>query len=206
MTVTKPESRDRASSASARGTRSSIWMIAAVVLVAAGILAAILLWPDDEEPLVLSDAPPFGLTEIDMPRGGDVVAVLERLPAIDGRQPTTTTYGELITVVYEGAQLPEGYWSIWVMLDVEVEAEWFVDGLRQEIADADDDGRIIEASALDPSGDLVWLAASGTEEGLSAFSMTWADPSDLGPAYTVWADSADLRRKLVHAFITVVGQ
>ena len=159
----------------------------------------------DQAP-VLSEDPPYGLAEIDMPKTGDeLVAALERLPAIDGRQPTVTREGDLVFVVYEGTTLPHDNWSMWVFLDVAVESEWFIDSLRQGIVDAEEEGRIVEASDLDPSDDLVWVAENRTEGGTTTFGMTWADPSDLGPSYSVTGDTADFRLKLVHAFIGAVG-
>jgi hypothetical protein len=127
------------------------------------------------------------------------------MPAIDGRQPTVTRAGDLVFVVYEGTGLPPDNWSMWVLLDLEVEAEWFIDSLRQGIVDAEEEGRIIEASDLDASDDLVWVTENRTEGGTTAFGMTWADPSDLGPSYSVMGDTADFRIELVHAFISAVG-
>lgn len=65
-------------------------------------------------------------------------------------------------------------------------------------------GRTIEGSALDPSGDLVWVADYKAEGEFPAFRMMWADPTHLGPAYNVMADTADFRLKLVHAFISTL--
>ena len=93
---------------------------------------------------------------------------------------------------------------MWVILDVGVDRESFTDTLRQTIEDPDREW-IVEASALDPDGDLVWVADNGTEGGMPVFHMMWADPSDLGPSYNVNGATADFRRKLVHAFITATA-
>lgn len=211
MTHTKPDLIERARETSTP-RRGGMWRWVLIVgaVVAAGVLAAVLFWPNgggDTTPVLTGD-PPYGLTTIDMPRGEDeVVAVLERMAAIDGRQPAVTRQEGLVTVVYEGTELPEDWWSVSVLLDVAVEADWFIDGLRQEILDAEEEGRIVEASALDPNGELVWQVITDPDigEGIPAFHMTWANPSDLGPVYTVASDTADFRHKLVHAFIEAVG-
>lgn len=211
MTYTKPDVTERVpQTLPPRRRRMWPWVLVVVVVVAAGVLGAVLLWPDgggDKSPVLTGD-PPYGLTSIDMPDSEEeLVAALERMPVIDGRQPTVTRQEGLVTVVYEGTALPEGWWSLVVGLDLEVDAEWFIDGLRQEIVDAEEEGRIVEASALDPNGDLVWQVVTDPDigDGVGTFRMTWADPADLGPGYTVIGDTADFRLKLVHAFITAVG-
>lgn len=49
------------------------------------------------------------------------------------------------------------------------------------------------------------VADHGTEGGIPGFRTMWADPSDRGPAYSVYGATADFRAKMVHAVITAVG-
>ena len=160
---------------------------------------------------VLSDEPPYGLTEIDLPSTSEeLIAAFERMPAIDGHQPTVTVDEGSVILVYEGAALPEDYLSMWVILDVEVDRYWYTDGLKQGLENPEREGWILDGSAVDPNSDLVWVASHwmadyGAAGELPVFEMVWADPSDLGPSYSVFGNTADFRRKLVQAFITAAS-
>lgn len=171
-----------------------------------------------EPTLVLSDDPPYGLTEIDLPETSEeLIAAFERMPAIDGHQPTLTVEEGSVILVYEGAALPADYLSMWVILDLEVtldlevDGESWTDGLKQDVENPEREGWILDGSALDPNSDLVWLADHwmadyGAEGELPVFQMIWFDPSDLGPSYSVFGNTADFRRKLVQAFINAATE
>jgi hypothetical protein len=179
--------------------RRGMWIwIAAAVVVAAGVFGAILFWPDAAETPVLTATPPYGLTEIDGPKSTDeIISVLERMPAIDGRQPTYTREGMLAVVAYDGtAAGPHG--SILVFLDVEREPEGIIEGLQQLEEEA-----TVEASALDPTSDLLWVASTQAEG--MPFRISWAEPFASDAMFSVAAETAEFRVALMHAFIPAAG-
>lgn len=208
MADTKPDLIERAQETLPR-RRRGMWLWVLVAVVAAGVLAAVLLWPDGDEAPVLSEEPPYGLTAIDMPKTGDeMVAVLERMPAIDGRQPTFME--EEGIVFYEGTESegPGLYRSIQVLpADDPPRPNEFAEAIQETLANAQQSETVtVEASALDPNGDLMWAVISDeeTQDGIPAFYMVWAEPNGSWFFY-LSGDSADFRVKLVHAFSSAVG-
>ena len=68
MTDTKPDLIERAQEASPPRRRGRwLWYLVAAVAAAAGILAAVLLWPDGDETPVLGADPPYGLAGVELP-------------------------------------------------------------------------------------------------------------------------------------------
>lgn len=218
MTDTKPDLIARAHETSLRRPRGRWLWFSMVAVVAAGVLAAVLLWPDDE-PVVLTENPPYGLTGVEMPETEDeLVAVLERLPEIDGRQPTFMREEDMVSVVYEGteSEAPGIYRSIQVLLneppgpgDEPWDLEYFIDDVELHMTNLEqEEGWIIEASAIDPNDDLVWMVMTDpeTEDGVPAFHIWWAEPVAGGDIYALSGDTADFRLKLVHAFVSAIDQ
>jgi hypothetical protein len=151
---------------------------------------------DDDAGPVASDEPPWGLTGIEMPdTEAEVIAVFEAMPAIDGHQPVSgldEDFGLPFVTYYEYEE-GEG-------------EELEVKGLRIGAAPEPEPLEVfpeawnIEASAVDPDSDLLWMAG-GDEEG---FGLIWA-ASDGSWLFYASADTAEVRVKLIHAFITAAG-
>jgi hypothetical protein len=178
-------------------------------------VAVVLLWPDDDA-ATLSQDPPYGLTEIEMPAtDAAVIAALERMPAIDGRQPTLLR--DEAMVVYEGteAEAPGIYRSIGVVLDPPPGPDddpFDPEALADDFASIVDVGGekvwIVEASAFDPDGDLLWVVfiEPETDDLIPAYHVMWAEPTAEGDLYYLSGDTPEFRVKLVHAFINAVGE
>jgi hypothetical protein len=171
-------------------------LAAAVVLMAVTVLVA--ACGDDDAGPVRSDDPPWGLTGIEMPDAeADVIAVLQALPAVDGHQPAfdmEEEFGYPSAIYYE----MEEYGLRVVISAVPMMGEPPLESFDPDMDEAE--GWTIEATALDPNSDLLWMA--GTNEVL--YGVMWADP-DGSWVFAVQADTAESRVKLVHAFITAAG-
>lgn len=98
--------------------------------------AAVLWWPNG-----LSDDPPWGLDEVDMPvTEADMLAVIDRMPDIDGTQPIFNDDGMAGIVSYGGF-----YRSIFILpADEPPGAEDFVDFIRQMITEAEAAGNTVD--------------------------------------------------------------
>jgi hypothetical protein len=67
------------------------------------------------------------------------------------------------------------------------------------------EGWNIEAHAVDPGSDLIWMAIGPSpEDEFEVFGLSWADPDGSWRFFAV-ADTAEFRVELVHAFITAAG-
>lgn len=198
MTDTKPDSIQRAQETSSQRRRGRwLWFL---VAAAAGILAAVLWWPDGDETPVLSEDPPYGLAGVELPdTEAEVIAVFEAMPAIDGRQPVLSQMGgdELYpTATYY--QSEEGGFG------VEIQAFPDADPLESLTA-AGAEGWNVEGQAVDPDSDLIWMAAGpAPEDEFDVFALVWADPGGSWRFFAV-ADTAEFRVELVDAFVTAAG-
>lgn len=192
MTDTKPDLFERARETSPQRRRGMWLWVLGVAVVAGGVLAAVLLWPDDGDS-GRSEDPPYGLMGIELPNTEtEVIAVLQALPAIDGRQPSFDA--EFPAASYEPDQ--EKDWVGIGALQVGAEPlESFAPDVREA------EGNTIEATALDPNSDLLWMAYT---RDLETFTLGWADPDGSWLFYAT-GDTADFRIKLVDAFISTVG-
>lgn len=60
--------------------------------------------------------------------------------------------------------------------------------------------------ALDPDGELIWIAAGPAPENqVDVFALVWADPEGSWRFFAV-ADTAEFRTELVHAFAEATNQ
>ena len=169
-------------------------LAAAVVLMTVTVLTA--ACGDNDAGSVRTDDPPWGLTEIKMPdTEADVVGVLQALPAVDGHQPTfdMEEIGHPAAIYYE----IKGY-GLGVLIEAVAMTGDPLEAFDPNMYEAE--GWTIEATALDPAGDLLWGAAN---RGV-LFGAMWADPAGSW-MFAVQADTAESRVKLVHAFITAAG-
>jgi len=157
------------------------------------------------------DEPPWGLTGIDMPATEEgIVAVFTAMPAIDGRDPTLLE--EMGMVFYEGtdADAPGVYRSISAMpadfAEGPANPGELVGLIQEAMAEADkSDDVTVEASAVDPDGDLVWAVVTDqeTEDGIPAYHLVWADPDGSWIFYAT-GDTAEFRVSLIQAFVDAV--
>ncbi len=191
--------RDReTSSPRRRGMRLGV--LGVVVVAAAGVLAAVLWWPNGGEAPVFGEDPPYGLTEVGMPNTeAEVVAVLEALPAIDGRQPSLGSEGGWASAKYYESASGEVKVGISAIYDPE---------LREAFPEWN-----VEASVGDPDSDLLWMTPPFADE--ESFGLMWAasdgswlfvldvDTAEQGPYRP--SDGPDLRVRLVDAFVTAAG-
>jgi hypothetical protein len=183
-----------------RTPRSIPWLwTAAIAVIAVAVVAAVLWWPSG-----LSDEPPWGLDEVDMPvTEADMLAVVDGMPDIDGNQPTFNQEGFAGIVSYG-----DSYRSIFILpADEPPGAENSVDLIRQAVTDAEAAGDTVEASNLESSGGLVWVAVTETEtdDGVPAYHLMWTEPDGSWFLHLI-ADSPEFRVKLVHAFIEATNQ
>ncbi len=180
-----------------RTSRSTLWLwAAAVAVLAVAVVAAVLWWPSS-----LSDEPPWGLDQIDMPNTeADVIAGFEAMPVIDGHQPTLSMMGQgdlYPTATYYESE--EGGFG--------VEIQAFADDDLHELISPDVmEGWNIEGFAVEPDSELIWVAAGpAPEDEVDAFAVLWADP-DGSWRFHALADTAEFRTKLVHAFVEAANQ
>jgi hypothetical protein len=161
----------------------------AVAAIAVVAVAAVLWWPNS-----LSDDPPWGLDQIDMPNPeAEVIAVLQALPAIDGRQPIFDA--EFPATNYEPDEQKD--WLGIGALSVDAEPlESFAPDVREA------EGNTIEATALDPNTDLLWMEFTRDRQ---TFTFAWADPHGAWLFYAT-GHTAEFRTRLIHAFIEATGQ
>lgn len=160
-----------------------------------------------------SDEPPWGLDSVEMPNHeADVVAVFAAFPdEIDGRSLSGGGPGGYWAMYGES----DVAWSIGAMPSellqnpqpgIETPADWVTDFASMP------GGATVEASAIDPTGDLVWVATSAVFQDLSEdpprggpiYMVSWAKPNGSW-AFSLQADSEAGRVALVHAFVTAVG-
>lgn len=131
----------------------------------------------------------------------EVIAVFEAMPAIDGRQPALSMMGEddfYPTATYYESE--EGAFGVEVQALPDDEVRESID---PDVLEAD--GWNIEASAVDPDDDLIWMAfGPAPEDEFEVFGLLWADP-DGSWRFVAVADTAAFRVKLVHAFIAAAG-
>ena len=151
-----------------------------------------------------SDAPPWGLDSVDMPdTEEEVAAVFAAFPEeIDGRtrlgdEPTRFGY------IDEGSG---SFWAIqadpWEQLQalhmpgVDSPADWitFLASGRSAV--------VVEASAVDPVGGLMWVATNVPEQE-NMLDFWWAAP-DGSWLFFVEGDSVG-RQALVEAFVAAAG-
>jgi hypothetical protein len=199
MTDAKPDLFERAQETSPLRRRGMWLWLLVVVVMAAGVLAAVLWWPDDDETPVLSENPPYGLAGIELPKTeAEVIAVFEAMPAIDGRQPVLSQMGDdefYPTATYYESE--EGGFG------VEIQAFPDDDPLESIAPDVlAAEGWNLEAHAVDPDSDLLWMATGpAPEDEFDVFTLWWADPDGSWRFFAV-ADTAEFRVKLVNAFMT----
>jgi hypothetical protein len=167
-------------------------------MILAGVIVLAAACGDDDADPEPSDGPPWALTGIEMPDTEEaVIAVLEALPEIDGRQPTLLRDEESLGVDYgesESGGVGIGAWP-----DDEP-TKLLAQVIEHMTAEGPAEGLTVEASALDPNGDLVWVASTDTE----TFGLLWADP-DGSWVFNLAGDSAEFRVRLIQAFITAGG-
>lgn len=196
MTHTKPRPIERAQETSPPQRRGAgLWILLVVLaVVAAVVVAAVLLWPDGDETVTLGNDAPFGLAEIEMPTTEvEVLAILQALPAIDGRQP----YFDAAVRATSYEPYPQGDWLGIGVLPLASDP---LETLSPEVRKAE--GATIEASALDPEGELLWMEFNHGEQ---TFSLEWADPA--GPwAFIASGDTIEFRTQLIEAFISAAGR
>lgn len=169
-----------------------------------GVLLAVALvlvaCSDDDTVSGPSEDPPWGLTGIDMPdTEGEVIAVLEAMPVIDGRRPTILRNGET-SVPYGVAYVDGESWDAGMTAARHDPPEDLTVAVRGVAEAYEAEGITVEASALDPNGHLVWVAATDDEN----YALMWADPEGSW-IFSIQGDSAQFRTKMVHAFITAAG-
>jgi hypothetical protein len=150
---------------------------------------------DDDAGSVQIDEPPWGLTGIEMPdTEAEVIAVFEAMPAIDGHQP--------VSGLDEDFGLP--YVTYYQYEEGEGE-ELEVKGLRIGAAPEPEPLKVFEWN-IEPSavadGDLLWTTTSFADA--EDFGLIWA-ASDGSWLFYASADTAEVRVKLVHAFVTAAG-
>jgi hypothetical protein len=155
---------------------------------------------DGDAESVRSDEPPWGLTGIEMPdTEAEVIAVLQALPGIDGRQPTFEMDEDfsIASAIYDESE-EEGAFG--VVINAAPDS-----APLESFAAFEATGGNIEASAGDPDGDLIWMAfGPSPEDEFESFALWWADP-DGSWGFLAVADTAEVRIELVHAFITAAG-
>lgn len=202
MTVTTDRGIDH-TPAGQQPSRVWIWVLVACCLVLVLIVAAVLLWPGEE---ALSDTPPWGLDLIQMPQTEEeVIAVLERLPEIEGRRPDFRRDEGM--VVYDGtaSEAPETYQAIAAFPGdaADVLPGELLGILEDMVAEAErSDSAVVEGSSLDADGDLAWVALNEESEGgTPVYRMAWAEPTGDRWIFVVVGGSAQLRMDLVHAFV-----
>ena len=184
---------------------SGVW-IAVVAVVAIG--AAAVLWRLFGG-AISGDGDPWGLSEIEMPgTQAEVLTVFENMPEIDGRRPAVSSDEERITIVYDGTET-EGAGTeplIWATIDSGLDPHAYVEGLQEHVDAIESGGWTIEESVLDPEADLVWVLASDRApgEGTPMYVAMWGEPKSTGAFFSLVADTADFRTKLVEAFVTAV--
>jgi hypothetical protein len=152
-----------------------------------------------------SNAPPWGLDEIDMPdTEGDIAAVFASFPdEIDGR----TRFGGGTSVIYETEDEFQMVWSIAATPSEELQTpepgtetpiDYVVDSALRS------GGASVEASAVEPTGELVWVAFNAVFQDApvegSIYMLAWAKPEGSW-AFSLQADSEAGRQQLVQAFV-----
>lgn len=201
MTDTRPDVIERAREPSPPHRRGMwLWLLVVVAVAAAGVAAAVLWWPDGGEAPVLGEDPPYGLTEVGMPNTeAEVVAVLEALPVIDGREPSLSTESGWASAKYYESASGEIKVGISAIYDPE---------LREAFPEWN-----VEASVGDPDSDLLWMTPPFADE--ESFGLMWAasdgswlfvldvDTAEQGPYRS--SDGPDLRVRLVDAFVSATG-
>jgi hypothetical protein len=130
----------------------------------------------------------------------EVIAVFEAMPAIDGRQPALSMGED------ECCPSATYYESEEAAFGVEIQAlpdDEPLESFAPDVLEAD--GWNIEANAVNPDSDLIWMALGpAPEDEFEVFMFSWADP-DGSWVFVVVADTAESRAKLVDAFVTAAG-
>jgi hypothetical protein len=129
-----------------------------------------------------------------------VIAVLESMPAIDGHQPTFSMGEDECCPSAAYSESEEGEFGVAIQAWPDDEPlESFAPDMREA------DGWIIEGHAIDPDGDLIWMALGPSpEDKFEVFVVSWAEPDGSWVFFAV-ADTAESRVKLVDAFVTAAG-
>jgi hypothetical protein len=130
----------------------------------------------------------------------EVIALLEGMPAIDGRQPTVMYVEDGLPwgVFYGDASSPDASGLVVMPTDAG-DIEPIPEVIGNLIAEYEAEGMTVEGSALDPNGTLVWVAATDGD----GYAAVWAEP-DGAWIFSLQGDSPEFRTEMIDALTTTV--
>ena len=151
-----------------------------------------------------ADEPPWGLDSIDLPDTEEqIAAVFDALAdEIGGREsvpgaPLLRTYQSLEPVLGDSPSL----WHIWAE-DIQSDPESAL--TVTEFLASEASYPSAEASAINPNGDLMWVALYEATEQPTAYGLMWAEPAGSW-VFFAFADSQEGRQQLLEAFKAAAG-
>lgn len=167
------------------------------------LLAVVGCGSDEVASVELSDEPPWGLDTVELPTDSSTLAdVFASMPtSVDG-VPIDEEFATPENIQY--AEGEERYLLIRAISSEDIEA--FTGGEMSNVQDfvavsaESGEYEAVEASQLDESQNLVYVAFSAIGDGELMYGTLWAEV-DGNWVFSAAADTADARTGLIHSFI-----